>query len=849
MLKYIYRIIILLGVFVASLAYFSKDIKEIVFEVDNTIIMENATFPLVTINSENVEINLLHGYSSNLDANKIREVVTPIGLDQSFEVMIDQKDYDIKKLNYEIREFKNNELIESDSVSVFDEVDDKKMAKIKFRSELIPEKEYAVKITLITSKSQKMYYYTRVKQYENAHLQEQLDFVMHFHNSIKDKEKAQDIRQYLEFDSKMDATSLAYVNIHSEFDLITWGNLSPKILTKVVPSIIEIYSDIALVRLDYFLEAEIDGTAQHFQVAEFYRVRFSTNRMYLLNYERYMEALFDPRLASVAKSELKLGISNDYEVPYVASADKKKLAFVRNRELWFYNLDENEMVKVFSFVQEKTDYLRDRYDQHDIRILNMDAEGNMDFIVYGYMNRGQYEGRVAIVLYHYIRAENRIEELVYIPVDEPYQTLKENMGEFAYVNSRDVFYFHIYNNIYAYDLITRKLSALASDAHKDRVVVLNDLRHVAWQDSSDPKEAQNIYIMDLESGEIQTIRTLEGYRILLMDKIDANIIYGFAREEDIITRDDGQIMAPLSIVEIASVDKKVLKRYEVSGYYVSDLQVKDNLVELSRVKKVVTGNRITYQPSSPDYIMNQIRSAAPLLTVSTRVTEQALTELYLSMPSGFTMAEIPKQLTTVNTVIYQDPTIRLTDITQQDQMKYYPYIMGRIAGSYQEAAGAVAVARDKIGVVLNSNMQLVWERGIKTNSHVIHKFENMNWTVTSDRTLESCLELLLSYQGIKVPKEQLSLKKQSAYDILEKHSKYTPVSLTGITLDDALYYVTIGRPVIAMTNSEDAVLIYGFDAFNIMVINPKQNTRSKMGIQDSTQIFENAGNIFISYLD
>src|SRR5690606_24200292 len=116
-------------------------------------------------------------------------------------------------------------------------------------------------------------------------------------------------------------------------------------------------------------------------------------------------------------------------------------------------------------------------------------------------------------------------------------------------------------------------------------------------------------------------------------------------------------------------------------------------------------------------------------------------------------------------------------------------------------------------------------------------------------TLESCLELLLSYQGIKVPKEQLSLKKQSAYDILEKHSKYTPVSLTGITLDDALYYVTIGRPVIAMTNSEDAVLIYGFDAFNIMVINPKQNTRSKMGIQDSTQIFENAGNIFISYLD
>ena len=60
----------------------------------------------------------------------------------------------------------------------------------------------------------------------------------------------------------------------------------------------------------------------------------------------------------------------------------------------------------------------------------MDAEGNVNFMVYGYMNRGQYEGRVAIVLYKYIRADQRIEELVYIPVDEPYQRLKENMGNF-----------------------------------------------------------------------------------------------------------------------------------------------------------------------------------------------------------------------------------------------------------------------------------------------------------------------------------------------------------------------------------------------------------------------------------
>ncbi|HCM13324.1 MAG TPA: hypothetical protein DHW85_09095, partial [Lachnospiraceae bacterium] len=200
MLKHIYRIIILIGVFSASLFYFSKDIKEVVFEIDNTVDMEDATFPLVTLKSGGEEINLLHGYSSNLNANKLREAVTPLDMEQAFEVVIHQKEDTIMKLNYEIREFTDNELIESNSVSVFEENGDEKTAKIKFRTELAKEKEYAVKITLITSKSQKMYYYTRVKIYPDAHLKEQLEFIMDFHNAIQDKEKAQEIKKYLEFD-------------------------------------------------------------------------------------------------------------------------------------------------------------------------------------------------------------------------------------------------------------------------------------------------------------------------------------------------------------------------------------------------------------------------------------------------------------------------------------------------------------------------------------------------------------------------------------------------------------------------------------------------------------------------
>lgn len=848
MLKHIYRAIILIVVFIAALSYFSGGIKEVIFDIDNTTTMEAATFPLVTIKTGNNTINLLHGYSSNLDADKVRESVIPLNPDKTFEIVIDQENYDIKKLNYEVREFVGNALIETDSVSVFEENENAKTAKIKLKSELSLEKEYAVKITLVTSESKKMYFYQRIKIYEDAHLQAKLDFILQFHNAIMDKSTAESVIKYLEPANDADNTSLAHVNIKSSFDLVSWGNLKPTVLTEIIPAVKEIYQDTASVELSYIAQAEIAGVMEKYQVTEFYRIRYSPDRMYLLNYERYMKALFDVNLASVSKNELKLGITTDITVPFEAGKDKSKVAFVRNRELYFYDLEKNEITKVFSFCQGDTDYLHELYDQHDIRILNMDAEGNIDFLVYGYMNRGQYEGRVAIILYHFIRAESRIEELVYIPVDEPYQTLKENLGDLSYVNSKEVFYFQVYNSIYSYNMITRKLTELASDISKDQVVVLQDLKFIAWQENADPKLSNNIYIMDLETGSQDTIPARQGYNIRLMDKIDSNIIYGYVNKADIASMIDGSIMAPLRTVEIASIDKTVLKSYSAPDIYVSGLDVKDNIIELRRVQKFSEDGQTAYMAVAGDQIMNQKKQEAALVTVTPRVTDQALTEYYMTLPSGFVMGEVPKMSTTVSTVISQDPTVRLPEAVQ-NRLYYYPYVTGGIKGAFESAADAIQIARDDIGVVLNSNGQIIWERGVKTTSNTITGFESMAGEASPDATVEGCLKLMLAYQGVNVANEQLKLSSRSAYEVFKKYSRYTPVRLTGITLDDVLYYVAKDRPVIAMTGVKKAVIIYGYDAFNILVIDPATGKKDKIGIQDSAQLFEGAGNIFISYLE
>lgn len=856
MLKQIYRIIVLTIVFVASLYYFSKDIKEVVFNIDNTTSMAEATFPLVSLRTEDRVVNLLHGYSSNLDANSIREALLPIGSNQVYEVMINQEKYDIKKLNYELRDFTQNELIEKGSVSVFEDEGDMKIARINLDSELLTDREYAVKITLISSESQKLYYYHRIRRYSKTYLAEKLDFVMEFHEAIKDKQKAEDYIRYLEPDGKKDNSTLANINIHSSVDLITWGNLKPEFITKVIPTVVENYTDIAAIVLDYVVKVNSSDTGELYKVKEYYRIRYSPDRMYLLNYERRMEAFFDIGLASASKDQLKLGITNDPTVEYLVSGDKKKFAFVRSRELWYYDLNENEITRIFSFRQENTDYIRDVYDQHDIKILNMDAEGNVDFMVYGYMNRGQYEGRVALIMYEYNHSAGRIEERVYVPLDEPYQTLKENIGAFAYVSSLDIFYFQIYNSIYSYNLITRQITELADNTSKDEVVTFYDEGYVAWQESSNPLDSNNIKIMDIESGEIQTITADREYKILLLDKIDSNLILGYANEDDIIVTIDGNTVVAMSRIDIVNTKREVLKSYEKPGYYVTEIEVKDNTIILYRAIQQSINGRIIFTSIENDYIMNRSVESSPYLKAATRITEDFLTEYYLSLPSGYDLKKLPNRLYTVNTVISEDPTLRLQKnrhylFNDEDTLAkgnlYYTYILGELEGAYSDASDAVAIADNGVGVVISNQNKTVWERGVKANRHVISYFDDMKLSASQD-SIESCIKLIGHYIGENIDNVSFDLSSTSVYEILIRYLNLDSISLAGATLDQALYYVSCGRPVIAMTELNDAVLIYGYDAYNIFVIDPVKGKTAKMGIQDSKQLFEKAGNIFISYL-
>ena len=172
---------------------------------------------------------------------------------------------------------------------------------------------------------------------------------------------------------------------------------------------------------------------------------------------------------------------------------------------------------------------RTYYDNHAIKVLRMEDNGDFYFIAYGYMNRGVYEGKTGIVLYKYLRVDDRIEEQAYIPVNLPTQFFRGGLSDFSFVSAEQFFYFSLYDKIYSYSLIKRKLSVIAENISGGSYLALSENNHIVWQDVPDATKVKKLVIMELETRKQSEIKAKKGTVLGLLGKISGNFVYGIMK--------------------------------------------------------------------------------------------------------------------------------------------------------------------------------------------------------------------------------------------------------------------------------------------------------------------------------
>lgn len=815
MKKKLIRAGILLVIFICGVAGFSSLMNY--QSTDNKTDMETASSPSMAMMIEDTEVNRMYAYADDMDVRFVRDGLTPVGTDRSLKVSITPNGREIDSLVYEVCTSDGEQVIENNKIRSFTEEEDGRLTvEFTLSQPILMNQEYALTFTLSTEDGT-WNYYTRILQRAGLSTAQYVEFVNSFYTKTFAQDDTGDLTTYLEPDTSVVSNSFRSLDIHSDVDMITWGDLNPQISRPGIPTIEDISENSGSISLTYYISAENEnGEVEKYQVDEFYRMSYNQTRVYLLDFQRHVKQVLTTEQNLVSNGKINLGIT-DTDVQYMSDSTGTILAFVQQGDLWSYNIETNKMTRVFSFRDTGSNDERNDINRHDIKIVRVSENGDIDFILYGYMNRGQHEGQVGTSVYHYSAEQNAMEEEFFLRSIQSSEFLQKDVEKLSYVSEDGNLYLLLEGNLYRFQMEEKTYEVLQEQIEDDCFFVSENSRYAAWMDGMDPYNTTSITFIDFNTGEQKTIQADQGTRIRLFGFINNDLIYGVANESDIVTNASGGTDFAMTEVRIQNFDGELVKSYHQDGYYVLDVTIQENLLELSRATKV--GD--SFAGTSGDQIMNNVRSKQDevfSVITSTTVRQGNVTSIQFAADSSGQPPLV------VDTKIIENPDRTLNmELSSESEDKYYVYGGGELSGIYDSASQAVAKAEEESGIVLNTAQQYIWEAGN-----------------TGDRAS-------ISAQDLPEAVAQASLDAAALNEALKGQGKV--IDMTGCTLEQILYEVSAQRPVIAKGENGQAVVIIGYDDYNTILYNPSTQETYYFGMQDSTDTFQANGNVFLCYLE
>ena len=685
MKKLIINIAIIIVVFFISLFVAGSIINQ--GTTDMTMEMGKATFPVVTVRFNGIEMNPMHGYRKEMKTNLMRESITPLMNGRKISLQIDRFGAEIRSMAFEVRSVDGERLIENTQIPEWKEQDDGTLfVTLELKDLIDMNQEYELILLITPASGETIRYYTRIISQEDYHVTDKLEFVKDFTIKTFDKEAARSLTKYLESNSSGDNTNLGKVTIHSSFDQITYAGLPITAKTDPQITIREIDEQTGSFVTDFYVTTSDAETENLYHVQEYYRLRYTSDRIYLLNYERTMDQVFRENGNVYANNKIMLGITAD-EIQMEESDDGNILAFVSGNRLFSYNTVDNKMAYLFGFYDKDNKDTRTFYNMHRIKILDVSEGGNITFLVYGYMNRGRHEGEVGISAFYYDSTVNTIEELVYIPSEEPQDVIIEKVNRLSYINRDGILYLMDNQHIYGINFTERTYEMVADHLHYDGYVISDSNRMIAWQEGDSLENSQTVVLMNLNTGVQKRIEAKASETIVPIGFIEEDLIYGIVNKNDIVTDYARETVLPMYCVKIENENEGVLMTYEQENVYVLSGSVNQNQITLQRVSKSEDG---TYVEIAEDQIVD-----AESVSLGRNTMEVVVTQNYEKIRQIVLRKEIDvnsmKQLTPKEVLFEGERSVYLRS-SDEEQEQFYVYGKYGIRGIYGNEDQAVDAA-------------------------------------------------------------------------------------------------------------------------------------------------------------
>ncbi len=839
MRKALIKITVVLATFIAAVLITSSLVN--LDSVDMTSDMAQATLPVVTTQYNGIDINRMYGYVKDMDLSCMRDSITPLMSGRRMKLDIDTYGATVLGIAYEVRAVDSGRLIEDTTIEKFF-VDARHIESDIVIKDLIENnKEYEFILKLELANGALIKYYTRIISPEEYHISDKLEYVSDFSNRTFNKAAAEELTMYLEPSSQGDNTTFGKVDIHSNFNQVTWGDLRPLKVTDPIITVKELSSMTGSFIVDYYVSTTDEEDIKYYKVKEFYRVRYSKERMYLLDYERTMDQIYVDEKTSYTDNNIMLGISSE-DVAFKESDDGKNIAFVQQGRLYKYDTANNSIAYLFGFFDTFTEDMRMMNDNHKIKIMNVDEAGNILFLVYGYVNRGIHEGESGVSAYYYDAAVNTIEELAYIGSSHAPDLLIKEVEKLSYMSNDGVLYELIGKKLYGIRAESRNYEIIADNLTEGSYLISDNNRMVAWQVGKSTKDADELILMNLDTARKTPIKVLSSETITPIGFMGEDLIYGVARKSYMAKDRMGNPILPMYQVNIFNETEGKLMTYQQPDIYIYEGEVNGNLITLHRMIRDEDGN---FEETTNDQIMSAEDVNATKNILSSINSERYEKLSVIKMDKNID-AQSMKHLRP-KTVLYEGTReIKLKQDEDTDQ--YIVYGKYGADSFYAEANAALTRAYDISGIVMDEHGRYLWKKTSRSTKNQIMAITQSNAS-ESRSSLAVCLDTMLEYEGIIRNSQYMLSQGQSVLEILKNAlPDYEILDLTGCTIDMVLYYVNQDIPVLVMLENDESVLIVGFNETNLVFMDPNAEELYKIPTEEGVELIKQGGNCFITYM-
>lgn len=832
--------IVLTVVFLVAIIVFSMLTNKV--NKDLTTTMDEASLPVIHFVYNDMEINELHGYVQEMDMLSMRDGLMPIGEERSLNLEIMTYGNEVDNLSYKIRSMNSERLLVEEEDADITTTQDKVECNINLPSLFEDNQEYNMEIVL-TIGEKEVYYYTRIVRATDCYTDETLAFAMKFHEYTFRDDADTFIPTYMD-PATGDATTLAYVDLSCTLRQITWADFTGVKLTDPVVSFKEINSSYNVITLNYVMtNVNENNEVEYYNVEESYRLRQTPTRMYVLNFERRMNQIFrNENEFLLGTTGILLGI-RDNDVEYLANDSGDCIAFVQEGELWCYDRVNNTISQVFSFRDAEGINSRENWNQHDIEIIRVDEAGSISFVVSGYMNRGEHEGLVGVGVYHYDGISHTVEEEVFIPTNKSYEVLKAELGQLMYVNEQKLLYLMLNNDVYKIDMNSFTVSTFLESDTDDCYAVSKSGRYLAWIESEKTYSSEKIYLEDLKTGISYEVASDAGTYVCPIAFIGEDFVYGVVNAADVKLDALGDLIFPMSKIEILNTSEEkrdIIKTYLPHTGKIGTVSVDENNIYVDLVTE--SGGRLV--SCGQDTIMNREAEPANSVKLKKSVTDLKQTQVAINMK------EIKKDsaVKVINPKHILLEENRVVNLEVETEGFFYAYARGKVLMATKDASEAVKCANENYGVVVDSNLKYIFKRARNTTQTA---FTNLsaNEADANASSLVKAVSIMLTREGVGVSVNELISAGQNPVEIMQNTLKNTTVlELKDCTIDELLYFIDQGTPVLARTGANQAILLTGYSANNVYYYDPATRQSKSIDYEGIENLFYAGGNYFIAYV-